>query len=92
MAYERKYTHEGMPNRTLFLPENGAPFVPQSCYSFGAPAHIEICAAINRATSAIYDAYMKADPSGEKAAFTASDLIDTLITDMGYTRVSTELI
>ena len=90
MAYEGVYRHKNMPDIKVFFPQEGAPFVPQSCYSFGARKHIEICSAINRATSAIFDAFMQADPSGEKAAFTAGDLVDTLVCDMGYERISTE--
>lgn len=89
MATQSSYKHEGRGNLTVFYPDKEAPFVPQSCYAFGARKRAEMCRSINDTSKGIFDTCMLAGRGDEYAAYIAADLVDTLICDLGFTRTST---
>lgn len=92
-TYKSSYTHPELPAIVVMYPEKAEPFVPQSCYAFGAPKLIDVCRAINEASIAIADALREAMPDGTGgvlAALTGNELVDDLVRGMGFELVATE--
>ncbi len=90
MATQSKYKLEDGRELTVFYPEKAAPFIPQSCYAYGRRNGKELCRRINNASQCIFDALMLSGRGDERAAFVASDLVDTLVCDLGFDRTSTQ--
>lgn len=89
MATQSTYEHDEGQRLTVFYPTKAAPFVPQSCFAFGARRHVEMCRSINDTSKGIFDTCMLAGRGDEYAADIAADLVDTLVCDLGFTRTST---
>ena len=90
MATQSKYEMEDGGSLTVFNPDKEAPYIPQSCYAFGARKNVELCRRINEAAKCAFDACMCNGLGDEKSAFIASDIIETLLCDFGYSHISTE--
>ena len=92
MAHEITYTHETeQPIKVAFPDEEGCPFIPQSNYSFGARARVEMCSNINHAVHSAYGTLAGAHPSAypgasNHACGVATALMDSLMTSIGFHR------
>ena len=97
MAYEVTYTHKEEQPIKVVYPSGGCPFIPQSSYTFGSRARIDMCISVNHAVYDAYCALVGAHPSTYPEAAmhsyeVSSDLIEMLLLCMGYQRTSTEKI
>lgn len=98
MAHVVTYTHSEMqPIKVAFPSEDGCPFIPQSSYSFGARARVDMCSNINHAVYEAYCTLAGAHPSAypdasKQAHSVASDLIDILMLSIGFKRGEAEQI
>lgn len=96
MAYEVTYTHcSEQPITVAFPGKDGCPFIPQSNYTYGSRARIDVCTSINHAVYTTYCTLVGAHPSiypgaSNNAFNVAVDLMDNLLRSIGYMGTSRE--
>lgn len=89
MTYESTYARKGYPNITVIYMGCKEPVIPQSCYMGEPQDFIRMCRYVNRASESAFDAYTYSGLDMEPAATSATKLVETMIYEMGYVRVST---
>lgn len=98
MASEVTYIHPNeQPIKVAFPSGDGCPFIPQSNYAFGERARVTVCADINGAVHNAYCVLVGASPrtypgAGMHAHEVACNLMDELMTGIGYKRTTSEQI
>lgn len=90
MAQEARYTREGEQPITVIYPQNGAAFIAQSCYAFGARKRVTVCRDLNEVFAKTFRTLLTntahATNASEYAAGCTRDMADLIMRDMGYTR------
>lgn len=92
MTSKCTYRKVGDPAIVVVYPTDAEPIVPQSCYAFGSPKHVDICRGVNELSQRAFETCRTAGMSKSLAEDTVSELVDTLVCAMGYVRTSNESI
>ena len=90
MAKEATYEHESLQSIKVFYPKNAAPFVPQSCYSFGSKQRVRLCCSVNRAMLSTFNALFDGGLDSQSAASKTREYAESMLLDIGYAKASTK--